>query len=188
VRIVTNYHRLARMVFTVPVRMGDQRGGPPGRSRRAVLGGLAGTAAGIALAGCWPKSNKPAAHPTPHPLTAAVAGTQVLVDRYQATIAGYPDLTDQLQPLLTDHRAHLDALRRAMGLPAASGSPTAAASAGASPSVAPDQDAALAALKEAEKAAQTEAVTACLAAAASYAPLLGSIAACRATHLEVLSS
>jgi hypothetical protein len=175
------------MVFTVPVRMGDQRGGLPGRSRRAVLGGLAGAVVGAALAGCWPKSNKPAAPPSPHPLTAAVAGTQALVDRYQATVAGYPDLAERLQPLLTDHRAHLDALREAMGVPSPSASPT-ASGASASPSDAADQDGALAALKDAEQAAQKEAVTACLAAAAGYAPLLGSIAACRATHVEVLTS
>jgi hypothetical protein len=153
-----------------------------------VLGGLAGTVAGAALAGCWPKSDKPAAHPTPHPLTPVAAGTQALLDRYQATIAGYPDLADRLQPLLADHRAHLDALRRAMGLPASSASATAPASASASPSVAADQDGALTALKDAEKAGQTAAATACLAAAAGHAPLLGSIAACRATHGEVLSA
>jgi hypothetical protein len=163
----------------MPVRMGQ------GRSRRAVLGGLVGTVAGAALAGCWPNSDKPKPPPAPHPLTPALGGTQALVEKYQATIAGYPDLAERLQPLLADHQAHLDALRKTMGLPA----PSAAAS-GAAPSasVGADQDAAVAALKAAEQSGQTEAVTACLAASAPYAPLLGSIAACRATHVEVLSA
>jgi hypothetical protein len=159
----------------MPVRMGQ------GRSRRAVLGGLAGTVAGAALAGCWPNSDKPKPPPAPHPLTPALGGTQALVEKYQATIAGYPDLAERLQPLLADHRAHLDALRKAMGLPAPSASPSTVAASGAA-----DQDGAVTALKAAEQSGQTEAVTACLAASAQYAPLLGSIAACRATHVEVL--
>jgi len=147
-----------------------------------VLGGLAGTVAGAALAGCWPNSTRKPSPPSPHPLTPALGGTQALVDRYQATIAGYPDLADRLQPLLADHQAHLAALRKAMGLPA----PSASASVPATASGAADQDAAVAALKAAEQSGRTEAVTACLAAPATHAPLLGSIAACRATHVEVL--
>ena len=50
------------------------------------------------------------------------------------------------------------------------------------------EDGAVTALKAAEQSGQTEAVTACLVASAQYAPLLGSIAACRATHVEVLSA
>jgi hypothetical protein len=152
-----------------------------------VLGGLAGTVVGGALAGCWPGSNKPATPPPPHPLTSAVAGTQALVDRYRTTIGGYPDLGARLEPLLANHRAHLDALRNAMGLPSPSASPS-AATASPSASVAADQAGALAALRTVEQAARTEAATACLAARAEYAPLLGSIAACRATHAEVLGS
>ena len=163
------------MVFTVPVR--KRVAGPA--SRRAVLGGLAGAAAAVALGGCWPARDKPAARATPHPLAPVVAGTLAMIDRYQATMTAYPDLSTRLAPLL----ANLDALRKAMGTP----SPSATASASASASVAPDPAGAVAALHAAEQAGQAGAAAACLAAVADYAPLLGSIAACRATHVEVLS-
>ncbi len=65
---------------------------------------------------------------------------------------------------------------------------SASASAGATASAPDDQGAALTALRTAEQAGQADASTACLAAAAGYAALLGSIAACRATHVEVLAS
>jgi hypothetical protein len=97
----------------------------------------------------------------------------------------FPDLAEQLQPLLADHRAHLDAVRRAMGVPNPSGSPSAAASGSVTPE--PDQDSARTALRTAEQTGQSDATAACLAAVAEYAPLLGSIAACRATHVEVLA-
>ena len=168
------------MVFTVPVWMGRAR-----LSRRAALAGVAGAGAAVALGGCWPAKNNPAARPTPHPLTPVVAGTLALIGRYQGTIAAYDDLGTRLQPLLKEHQVHLDALRRAMGTPISSASATASAS--APPSVAPDQAGALAALHAAEQAGQAEAAAACLAAAPDYAALLGSIAACRATHVEVLT-
>jgi hypothetical protein len=164
------------MVFTVPMQHRA--------SRRDVLAGLAGTATSLALAGCWPGSGGPGTQPSPHPLTPVLAGTRALADRYRATIAGYPDLAVRLTPLLADHAAHVEALRRAMGTPDASGSPSAGASAAAS--LAPDQAGALAELHKAEQAGQADAVTACLAASADDAGLVGSIAACRATHLEVL--
>jgi hypothetical protein len=169
------------MVFTVPVRKAV--GGPA--TRRAVLGGLAGAAAAVALGGCWPAKDKPAARATPHPLAPAVAGTLALIDRYQATMTAYPELSTRLEPLAADHRAHLDALRKAMGTPSPSASAT--ASARASASVAADQAGAIAALHKAEQAGQADAAAACLAAVADYAPVLGSIAACRATHVEVLT-
>jgi hypothetical protein len=169
------------MVFTVPMEQGQVAGYP----RRAVLAALVGGGTSVALGGCW-GSPGPAPSPTPHPLAPALAGTLALVDRYQATVAAFPDLTEQLQPLLTDHRAHVDALRRAMGTPNPTGS--ASASAGATASAPDDQGAALTALRTAEQAGQADASTACLAAAAGYAALLGSIAACRATHVEVLAS
>ncbi len=157
-----------------------------GRSRRALLTGLAGFAAGAALAGCWPLAKKPQAQPSAHPLTPTLAGTAALIDRYQATIAAVPDLAGRLQPLLADHQAHLNALRSAMGLP--SPSPAPSGGAGPSASVAADAVAAVAALRTAEQAAQADAGRACLAAAAEHAALLGSITACRATHVEVLFS
>ena len=189
-------------MFTVPVSIeGERRGAAPivarpelpaavrtpvGRPRRAVLTGLLGTVAGASLAGCWPLTSSPTAHPTPHPLAPTLAGTLALIDRYQATMAAHPDLGARLQPLLADHQAHLDALRTAMGGTASpSGSPAAASP---STSVAADAPGAVAALRAAEQAGQSEAAGACLAAPPGYAPLVGSIAACRATHAEVLAA
>ena len=53
--------------------------------------------------------------------------------------------------------------------------------------MADDPAAAVVALRAAEQAGQADASTACLAATAEHAALLGSIAACRATHVEVLT-
>jgi hypothetical protein len=148
-----------------------------------VLAGRAGGLAAAGLSGCtWLGGGKPAPTAAPHPLEPALTATLALIDRYQATIAAQATLADRLRPLLTDHEADADALRHAMGRP----SPSATASAQPSGTAAADPVAALADLRGAEQAAQTGAVTACLAAPAGYAGLLGSIAACRATHLEVL--
>jgi hypothetical protein len=49
-----------------------------------------------------------------------------------------------------------------------------------------DPAAALAAIKAAEQAAQTGAVSACMAASSGYAILLGQLAASHACHVEVL--
>jgi hypothetical protein len=159
------------MVFTMPMT-----------SRRAVLASVVGGGAGLALAGCFGR-HEPPPPPKPHPLVGTLAGVQALVDLYEATTGAYGDLSDRLAPLLADHRAHLSAVRRAMGTPDPTASPTAGASPSAS--VASDPDAALVALEEAEKKGQADAVTACLSAPAEYAALVGSIAACRATHVEV---
>jgi hypothetical protein len=159
------------MVFTVPVT-----------SRRAVLASVLGSGAGSALSGCF-GGHEPPPPPKPHPLAATLVGVQAMVDLYEATSATYAELSDRLGPLLADHRAHLDAVRRAMGTPSPTASPTASASATAS--VPPDPDAALVALKAAEKKGQADASAACLSAPAEYAALIGSIAACRATHVEV---
>ena len=160
------------MVFTVPVK-----------TRRAVLASAVGAGAGLVVSGCWGRGAP--VPPKPNPLAPALAGALALVDRYQATAAAYPDLAERLQPLLADHQAHVDALRRAMGTPSPTASPSADGS--AAPGVADDPAAAVVALRAAEQAGQADASTACLAAGVEHAALLGSIAACRATHVEVLT-
>jgi hypothetical protein len=180
------------MVFTYYAAADAGRHGAAGgermtrnsRSRRAVLGAVV---AGLALAGpagCrWLGGNGEASS-TPSPLAPMLAGTLALIDRYTATIAARPTLADQLNPLLNDHRAHVTALRAAMGGAASAGP----APGTPSPTAGPDDPAgALAAVRAAEQAARDAAVSDCLAAAPRYASLLGSIAACRACHLEVLS-
>jgi len=156
-------------------------------SRRVLLAGLAGGVLTGTLAGCRIGGSPKATPPTgPHPLAAITAGTVALVGSYQAAVAGQPALAYKIQPILDDHLADLAALRGAMG----QSSPSAGAASGASsPSVGTQTSPAdaLAALRTFERSAQAEAVTACLAASAQYAALLGSIAACRATHVEVLA-
>lgn len=159
------------MVFTVPMT-----------SRRAVLASVVGGGVGLALSGCF-RRHEPPPTPKPHPLVGTLAGVQALVDLYGATIDAYSDLSDRLTPLLADHRAHLSAVRRAMGATDPTASPTASVSPSAS--VAADSDGALVALKAAEQKGRADAVAACLSAPAEYAALVGSIAACRATHVEV---
>ena len=174
----------------------DEADNGRGASRRTVLRGVAGAvlagAAGLGsagLAGCTlGGSGRPQPSPSPDPLAPVLTGTQALVDLYTATVAAQPSLADRLNPLLAEHRAHVDALRAAMGLatqssgsPSPTGAPT--PSAGQVPA---NAAAALAAVAGAERTAQAAAVKDCLASRPEHAGLLGSIAASRACHLEVL--
>jgi hypothetical protein len=160
-------------------------------SRRGVFG-LAGAvlaAAGLAgTAGCTHGSGKPAPSPSPDPLAPVLSGTEALIDLYAATSAVQPSLAAKLDPLLAEHRAHAVALRTAMGLASASASASGGApSLGTSGVTVPDDPAAaLTAVVGAERAAQVAAVKDCLASRPEHAGLLGSIAASRACHLEVL--
>jgi predicted small secreted protein len=169
--------------FTFRVRGRDDD--PVGTPRRALL--ISGMAAATAtLAGCWTPGGSgadPGARSSAHPLSAVLSGTLALVARYDATVAAQPGLAGRLAPLRAEHWTHVTALDAAMGRAVPSGPPDPATS---TPGPA-DARAALAALRTAERSAQADAVTACLAAPAGYAALLGSIAACRATHLEVLT-
>jgi hypothetical protein len=153
-----------------------------------VLAGATGLAGTGVLAGCTDDSGKPAPSPSPDPLAPALRGAQALVELYAATSAAQPSLAAQLDPLLAEHRAHVAALRDAMGLPtappsASAGAPTASASGVTVPD---DPAAARSAVADAERAAQAAAVKDCLASRPEHAGLLGSIAASRACHLEVL--
>ena len=155
----------------------------------AVLAGAAGLGS-AGLTGCTLSgSGRPGPSPSPDPLAPVLTGTEALVDLYAATVAAQPALADQLNPLLAEHRAHVDALRVAMGL--ASQSPGSASPARATPTpsgvqVPDDPAAALAAVAGVERTAQASAVKDCLASRPEHAGLLGSIAASRACHLEVL--
>lgn len=151
-------------------------------TRRAFLGALAalavGSAAGSTLAGCDLVGGR-AEPPPPHPLTGFVSATLALAALYDATIAAHPDLTAALTPVRDAHRAHVSALVDAIGTPVSTSAPVA-------PTVAAAPAAAVAGLAAAERKGRDDAVAACLATVARLAPLLGSIAAARASHLEVL--
>ncbi|WP_203917331.1 hypothetical protein [Rugosimonospora africana] len=161
-----------------------------GRTRRAVLGTVVGGATLAAAAGCgWlggGGGSDAGARSKPSPLAPALAATLTLIDLYTATMAGQPSLTGKLDPLLADHRAHVTALNAAMAPASAAPTGPATGSPSAGAGVPPDPAEALAAVRAAEQAARDSAVRDCLAAQPRYASLLGSIAACRSCHLEVL--
>ena len=155
-------------------------------SRRTFLRGVAGlvgaAAAGAALTGCgiFGGGGGPEPPDQPQPLLDFLAATSALADRYDATISEIPALIGSLTPIRDAHRAHVKALADAL----ATTTPKSAPPATQPPS---DGPSAMAALVAAEKIARDDAIAACLAAAPRYASLLGSIAAARATHLEVMT-
>ncbi len=151
--------------------------------RRAVLRGLvAGLGAGIIgtapLAGCDLINTGDEGVP-PHQLSPFLAATVALGAEYDATLAAIPTLSTQLTPVRDAHRAHAAALANALGLPVPPGPST-------PPNAPSDSAAALTALAQREKSGRDEAVVACLSAPARVAALVASIAAARASHLEVL--
>lgn len=149
--------------------------------RAAARSGLAAaTAYGLGGCGIFDGGPEPPA-PTPDPLRPLLTGALELAARYEAAIAAYPQLTDRLTAIRDAHRAHADALARLIGAPTPlptdpSDGPTPAA----------DPKATLAALRAAEQDGRAAATQACLDAPAGRAALVGSIAAARASHAEVL--
>jgi hypothetical protein len=176
------------MVFTVRV---PQRGWARELSRRELsrrellavaLAAGAGTAG--ALSGC--ALLRPEPPPPPDPLEPLLAGARTLADRYAAVIAAHPDLAPRLDPLARAHTAHAAALVELIGRPGLATPPAGAATAGTWTPPVGDADSALAALRDAERQGRGEAARACLAAPPQRAPLVGSIAAARASHAESL--
>lgn len=150
-------------------------------TRRTVLGrAVAGALAAGALSGCSWISPEPE---PPHRWLGLLTETRALLARYQAALDAHPGLAERLTPLRDNHRAHLKELARLIG-PQASASPSPKASPVAAPE---DEQAALRELRTAERDAQATAAALCLKAKPAEAGLLGSIAACRATHREVLN-
>jgi hypothetical protein len=157
------------MVFTVRVRLGGE-----GPTRRAVLVSAAAGLTAAGLGGC--DFGKAGSEPTPPPdvLLPFLAATVALADTYDAAIEALPALSARLTPLRDDHRAHVRALEKEIGVPRPSAAPSAA------------QAPTLESLVTAERAAQQEAEKTCLEGPSYRAALLGSIAACRASHQAAL--
>ncbi len=155
----------------------------PGTTRRVFLRtalGLAGAGTLGALAGCDILGGGELP-PPPDELAGFIAATVALGDRYDAVIKALPDLAKRLEPIRDAHRAHVTALTDAIGGPAPSNTPARQSDPGAAA-------AALAGLAEAERTARDEAIDACMAASARLAPLLGAIAAARASHAEAVAA
>jgi hypothetical protein len=168
------------MVLTVRVLMGDGRAR---YSRRAVLGvALGGLVAAVPLAGC-DASEPTQTRKIADPLNPLYRDTAALLARYEAIMTAQPALADRLTPLRDAHREHLRALAREIGPGLADPSPVVSAS-GAVPT---DARPALDTLRDDERQASAAARAACLAGPSYRAALLGSIAAARASHVEVLS-
>ncbi|MFI5833308.1 hypothetical protein ACIA5A_06480 [Micromonospora sp. NPDC051300] len=148
--------------------------------RAGALVALGGAA--VPLTGCdlLDRHDEPS---PPDALEPLVAEALALEAQHRAAAAATPALAGRLTPIADAHRAHADELRRVIGRPAPSGTPS------ASPSGPPatDPDAAIAGLRKAEQQGRTNAAKACAGAPPERAALLGSIAAARATHVEALA-
>ncbi|GAA0722118.1 hypothetical protein Drose_08315 [Dactylosporangium roseum] len=154
--------------------------------RRTVLAGGAALMTALA-AGCDTAARQTAEwHPAPDALLPLLRGTVALRDRYGEALSAFPGLRDRLGPLKDDHDQHVIALAREVGLNESGPFPqgSAAPSADAPPA---EQGAALTELVNLEKRARADAENACLSAPSYRAALLGSIAACRAGHIEALT-
>jgi hypothetical protein len=107
-----------------------------------------------------------------------LAGTVALGDAYDDAISRVPSLTAQLTGPRDAHRAHAEALARALATSVPSSNSTAGGGA--------DPAATLTALAEMENRGLEAAREVCLSAPDRLASLVGTIAAARACHLEVL--
>jgi hypothetical protein len=119
-------------------------------------------------------------------LRSAIAAEQLMIARYGAVIGGTTAaMSSTLAPLLAEHRAHLVQLRSRLVVPA--GSPTPSQRAPAAPAGVPSAPgAALAYLRDAERAAASALLGRLPHAPASLAQLLASISASEASHVPVL--
>jgi hypothetical protein len=150
-----------------------------GHTRRGVLGVAAGTVIVASTTGCSafgddPEPDKPDALQPVLDEALALAGT---LDRAAVAV---PGLATRLSPLAADHRAHAAELSRVIGKPV----PTPGTSSAAPATT--DQAALLKQLRSAVQAAQRTAAAAGRRAPTGRAALVGSIAACRASHAEAL--
>jgi hypothetical protein len=170
----SEYPLVARMVFTVRMRI----------PRRHLLAAATGTTV-AALAGCdFPQLSRRSTPPRAEAmadadlLRAVAADAAGLAVRYDAAIGALANQTARLTPIRDAHRDHAEALGRLLDE-----SPHPVASAGSAENIAPS----LKALAESEKTAAASAATAAIQVATFHAPLVGTIAACRASHVEALS-
>jgi hypothetical protein len=159
------------------MRSGDRE---PRYGRRTML--MTGAALGLAAAGiggCGLLDKDPDP-PPPDPLEPLRDQARQLAGRYSAAIGTNPDLAARLTPLRDDHVAHVAELTKLIGRPLPSEPTVTLTSASPAAEV-------LAELRSAEEAGVRDATAACLAAPAARAAVVGSIAACRATHVEALA-
>ena len=153
---------------------------PPTLPRRTVLR-LAGAVAVLPACDLLERGDDEPPAPTPDEVLRASLATSkaALIGRYDAALARHPALAGRLTPLRANHAEHLATLVAPTPTPSPSGSTVA---------VPADARAAVGELLAAERSASAASTTgARSAAAAELVSLLGSIAACEATHAVVLA-
>jgi hypothetical protein len=145
-----------------------------------VLGAAAGmTLSGAALTACGLFGDDPAPTPPPDPMQPVLDEARALAAQCDRLALAQPDLAARLTPLGDDHKAHVAELTRLLQTTVAPSASALAAETAA--------DTTVAELRAAEQKAQRTAYLTAKTAAADRAGLLGSIAACRATHVEALT-
>jgi hypothetical protein len=163
----------------------DTAGDPRGTSRRWFLAGgaavLLGASAGVLSDVLQDTANAPPP-PAPGALLAAIAAERALIADLDATTGGTPPVRRIIVQARADHAAHLAALvRLRAGFRSSSASP--------SPSPSPSVHGTprtLAQLRTAEAQASTAAARHAAALDGGLATVLASIAACEASHAELL--
>ena len=152
--------------------------------RRSVLA-AAGAVVPLLAAGCKGVGGL-GTPPTPAPDVAMLRGAmrteQALITRYRSALAASPALRDTLEPVLSQHLAHLAALRSRLAGPAATPRPARSRQAASGASAASP----LAALAAAEQAAASAQLSRLGVASPSLAQLLASISASEASHAALL--
>ncbi|MET9697533.1 hypothetical protein ABZY31_11470 [Streptomyces sp. NPDC006529] len=179
-------------------------------SRRSLLTGAAGAAGAALLTGCsgGGVAAESAEAPPERPIReGAVRDSELLLERYDATIAAHPPLAGRLAPLRSAVAAHVGALAPDDGAPKPSPSPSGSAAPG-SPAPDPGTGAAgnppgktagknadpvpaqpaeaLAALATAERDLAEARTIALAGTSGELARLLASVAACGAVHTYLL--
>jgi hypothetical protein len=150
-----------------------------GHTRRGVLGVAASTVIVASTTGCSVFGDDPEPE-KPDALQPVLDEARTLAATLDRAAVAVPGLAGRLSPLAADHRAHAAELSRVIGTPVPTLGASSAAPATAEPAALLKQ------LRSAVQAAQRTAAAAARQAPAARAALVGSIAACRASHAEAL--
>lgn len=169
---------------------------PSRPSRRSLLTGGAGAAGTVLLSGCsgdTPGGADPAIPLDRRMREAAVRDSERLLERYDATAAAHPALSERLAPLraaVVEHAAALSAASPGSAAPSAapSGATGAAAPPASREPVPPTPADALAALADAERTLSETRTIDLAGAPGELARMLASVAACGAVHAFLLTS
>jgi Ferritin-like domain len=157
--------------------------------RRSVLAATV-AAVPVLAAGCkgvGALGTPPRAGPEVAVLRSAIRAENVMIARYRSAISRSPGLRATLSPVLSQHKAHLAALRARLIVPAGAPSqPSLSGPAPAGPETPGQPAAVLAALEAAESAAASGLIKRLDLLSPSLAQLLASIAASEASHATLL--